>query len=249
MENNQEKNNEENDKEKNIDNKKVLANTFKDKGDYEELDLLTSPKKKETNNNNEPTFTIIPRPKPEILNNNRKGNMLMICYNKQGVPLIVLGPNRVLAFMMAFIIDIISISYLYFFRNLLFKFIHIIGIILFIVQSISYLITILMNPGIPTKDLYLENYKHLDEIGTYRICNICKIIMRNDDNTDHCDECNICIVGADHHCPWTSKCVGKNNKKMFYLFVYSTFSLLIYFIIGAFTLIVNIDEDKNEKKY
>ena len=40
MENNQEKNNEENDKEKNIDNKKVLANTFKDKGDYEELDLL-----------------------------------------------------------------------------------------------------------------------------------------------------------------------------------------------------------------
>ena len=248
MEKIQEKANEKNKAEVMTDKQIVISNTFKDKNDFEELHLLTSPKKIETNNNIiAQQSKIIQKPKPEIFNKNRKGNMLMCFYNKQGEPLIVLGPNRILAFIMALIIDISSICYLYFLRNLLFKFLHIIGIIIFFIQSISYLITILMNPGIPTKDLWLENYNHLDEIGTYRICNICKIIMRNDDKTDHCDECNICIVGANHHCPWTSKCIGKNNINMFYIFVYSTFTLLTYFIIGAVSLIVNIDEDKGKK--
>ena len=67
--------------------------------------------------------------------------------------------------------------------------------------------------------------------------------MRNEDKTNHCDECNIYIIGADHHCPWTSKCVGANNKKIFYIFVFSTFILLIYFICGAFLLIVLADDN------
>ena len=110
------------------------------------------------------------------------------------------------------------------------------GIIIFLVQSISFLITVLINPGIAPKDLWLENYKHLEEIGSYRICNICKIIMRNVDKTDHCEDCNVCIIGADHHCPWTSKCVGKKNKKIFQIFVFSTFILLIYFVCGVLTI-------------
>ena len=178
---------------------------------------------------------------------NRKGNMLMFLYNKDGEPLIVIGPDWQLAFLMFIVIDVMSICYFYFLWDMLFKFMRIIGIIIFINQMGFYLITILMNPGIPSKDLWLENYKYLDDIGSYRICNICKIIMRNKDKTDHCDECNTCIIGADHHCPWTSKCVGKKNKRMFYLFVSSTFALLTYFFCGAISFAF-IDDNPRRKK-
>ena len=39
----------------------------------------------------------------------------------------------------------------------------------------------------------------------------------------HCRYCNVCIKGYDHHCPWISKCVGKNNISRFYFF--ASFSL------------------------
>ena len=241
-------------KEKKDQNINPSPNSFKEKADAEIQHLLNSPMNPNNNNNQnifvfngnnkEKTITKSSKPEQEVFNINRKGNMKMFFYNKKGDPLIVIGPNWQLAFIMLISIDISSICYFYFFWNMLFKFLRYLGIIIFLIQSTIYLITILINPGIPSKDLWLENYKHLDEIGTYRICNICKIIMKNEDKTDHCDECNICIIGADHHCPWTSKCVGANNKNMFYIFVFSTFTLLIYFICGAFLTIVFIDDDR-----
>ena len=228
----------------NLDKNMAVSPNFKDKVDLEEQHLLTSPKNKENNNNiNQEDKFRFSKSENEFFNINRKGNMLMFLFNKEGVPLIVIGPNKNLALTMMIIIDIFSFCYFFFLWNILFRFFIYIGIIIFLIQATSYLITILIDPGIPSKDLWLENYKHLDEIGTYRICNVCKIIMRNEDKTDHCDECNICIIGADHHCPWTSKCVGANNKNIFYIFVFSTFILLIYFICGAFLLIVLADDN------
>ena len=212
-------------KEKENQNITVSPNSFKDKVDCEVQHLLTSPMNTNINNkgnifnfnNKEKNKSEASMPEQEEFKINRKGNMKMFCYNKKGEPLIVIGPNWGLAFIMLITIDIISICYFYFLWNLLFKFMLYIGIIIFLMQTIIYLIIILINPGIPSKELWLENYKNLDEVGTYRICNICKVIMRNEDKTDHCDECNVCFIGADHHCPWTSKCVGKNNKKIFYM--------------------------------
>ena len=231
-----------------------IENQLKDKDKYDSenqhlLKETNSPKKSYDNNNIENSLDSINKKNQNSITEeqfiiNRKGNMFMFLFNKDGEPLIVIGPNWQLAFLMFIIIDVVSICYFYFLWDMLFKFMRVIGIIIFINQMGVYLITILINPGIPPKELWLENYKHLDEIGTYRICNVCKIIMRNEDKTDHCDECNICIIGADHHCPWTSKCVGANNKNMFYIFVFSTFTLLIYFICGAFLTIVFIDDDR-----
>ena len=105
--------------------------------------------------------------------------------------------------------------------------------------------TFLINPGIPSRELWLENFKG-EDLNDYRICNICKIVMRAEDETEHCDECNICVVGKninlllfigmDHHCPWTSKCVGKNNLKFFYIFITFTFILMFYLIFALFSL-------------
>ena len=38
-------------------------------------------------------------------------------------------------------------------------------------------------------------------------------------NATHCSTCNVCILGLDHHCPWTGKCIGKRNLCLFYLFL------------------------------
>ena len=38
-------------------------------------------------------------------------------------------------------------------------------------------------------------------------------------NVNHCFDCGICIEGYDHHCPWVSKCIGKNNLYSFYCFM------------------------------
>lgn len=170
----------------------------------------------------------------------RKGNMIMFFYNKYGEPLICIGPHWPLTLCMMSVIDLIIFLYFYFLWTSLIWFIKYLGVLIAFSQFFSYWLIFLSNPGIPTKDLWIENYfkeKHEeDDAGSYRICNICKIIMKNEDNTDHCEECNICIIGCDHHCPWTSKCIGKNNKVTFYCFTISTFILILYFVFALFTL-------------
>jgi len=49
--------------------------------------------------------------------------------------------------------------------------------------------------------------------------------------THHCRDCDVCIRNYDHHCPWTSKCIGEKNLCKFYVFVTSTMSYLVYCLI------------------
>ena len=69
-------------------------------------------------------------------------------------------------------------------------------------------------------------------------CNICKVGI--DDTTIHCDDCNVCIegdlhyiIGYDHHCPWTGKCIGKGNIIYFRIFIWSTGIYLTYLSLAT----------------
>jgi len=43
----------------------------------------------------------------------------------------------------------------------------------------------------------------------------------------------VCIEDLDHHCPWSSKCIGGGNIKAFYVFLFSfTLQLVVLFVIG-----------------
>ena len=178
------------------------------------------------------------------MNTTRKGNMIMMCYNSNGEPLIVIGPHWPFTICMMLFINAIIFFYFHFLKNILHNTIKNIGLGISFVQILSYLLIFLVNPGVPPKDLWIENYfknknssSSSDEIGSYRICNICKIIMKNVDNTVHCEECNICIKGEDHHCSWISKCISQKIKKLYFVFLASTFSLLIYFVLALASLI------------
>jgi hypothetical protein len=60
-------------------------------------------------------------------------------------------------------------------------------------------------------------------------CKKCK--SSRPDRSHHCKICNKCIMKMDHHCPWIANCVGMNNQKYFYLFLfYSTLGDLIAFL-------------------
>ncbi len=69
-------------------------------------------------------------------------------------------------------------------------------------------------------------------------CNICKVIYREDSiNTEHCTDCGFCIEGLDHHCPWSSKCIGDGNMNPFKIFVGSTVILMVYLFTAGMMVV------------
>lgn len=109
--------------------------------------------------------------------------------------------------------------------------------------------TFLINPGLPPKEDRLENLP-MDFTVTkdLTICKICRIIRRKADDTDHCEDCDVCVMGLDHHCPWTSKCIGKKNICYFYIYVTFTFILLFYLILGLLSLAANLPDTQRKEK-
>ena len=102
---------------------------------------------------------------------------------------------------------------------------------------IFHLTTSLMDPGLPPKKYFLENFNMVNsKIQHYVICKKCKLIMDLDKGTEHCVDCDICVMGNDHHCQWTSKCIGKNNLIIFKIFVYLLFGNILYLLFALISL-------------
>ncbi|GCC28581.1 hypothetical protein chiPu_0007012 [Chiloscyllium punctatum] len=50
-----------------------------------------------------------------------------------------------------------------------------------------------------------------------RFCIYCEIIQP--EQAKHCKLCNMCMVNFDHHCLFLMKCIAKNNRRLFNLFL------------------------------
>ena len=128
-------------------------------------------------------------------------------------------------------------------------FIKYMGILIYLLFEIFLNLTSISDPGVVTKEYYLENYRP-DKIliKNYRICRKCNIVMDLDKNTEHCVECGICVLWNDHHCPWTSKCVGKKNLWLFNFFIFFLFTHIAYLIFALVSLaVVSEMKYKNNK--
>lgn len=64
---------------------------------------------------------------------------------------------------------------------------------------------------------------------TRKFCRYCNVHQPID--SVHCLECGVCIVGLDHHCPWTGKCIGRGNMVFFQTFLFGLVGLVIAFIV------------------
>jgi len=197
-------NNDTNDINDNFDNMSQLSNNFINK-DYEDSLI------KEINPNLDRFFDEI---HPFFFINNE--------------PLLVIGPDAlhfIIVFTISSLLSIIfySIKNTYFFM----KFIYLLAYLIYI---ISYTLLMILNPGIPTN----KNNIDLEELKrNYKQCNICNCISsKNSDYiTFHCNKCNICVEEYTHHCYLASKCVGKKNKLIFKIWLFSIpFYLIIIFL-------------------
>ena len=117
--------------------------------------------------------------------------------------------------------------------------------VIFIIYLISYVYLVLANPGIPERDYYKKNIKiSNDEKKDYRKCSKCNIIIPKKLKVVHCQKCEICVKQQDHHCPWSSKCIGGNNLTIFHLFCSSLCAYLIFLFISFITCIIHVSNKK-----
>ena len=63
----------------------------------------------------------------------------------------------------------------------------------------------------------------------------------------HCYDCDICVKELDHHCPWTGKCIGKNNLKSFYVFIYSLLTFFVNIFVTIYSCMFYMSKNKKEE--
>ena len=129
---------------------------------------------------------------------------------------------------------IMNLIYFVFFNYLLIiliqYYIALIRIILNILQLLFFILACIKNPGLPKKSLQNELLLY-NEPDRYIRCQKCFFIIDQTKNYRHCDDCGCCCEGYDHHCPWTSKCVGKGNIFYFNGMIFMISIIFIYFIL------------------
>ena len=131
----------------------------------------------------------------------------------------------------------------------LFIYLKIIGILLYLSFFFSFTLTCIKDPGIITPNYYLENYKiEKMKLTNYRICSICNAIQDKDKGVEHCADCDVCIIGNDHHCPWSSKCIGYKNLGVFRYFICSMFLHFFFLTFAAVMAGINSHDQLKEKK-
>ena len=122
-----------------------------------------------------------------------------------------------------FSILIYSLKSSSFFTSLL----YVLGYLFF---AVFYILLMVTNPGIPSEK---KHYDINDLNYNYRQCNICNCIYHKDDfkNVNHCEECGICVENYEQHYNFATKCIGKNNKQIFQIWMGSCVAFAVIMLI------------------
>lgn len=112
--------------------------------------------------------------------------------------------------------------------------ISVISIILVLGSASLFITLIYKNPGTirnnDPKKMFFDLFKREEMVTDY--CATCAV--RIIPNRKHCIICDICIEDFDHHCYWINTCVGRNNVKIFRIFLIFLFLNLLVICIFSF---------------
>ena len=160
------------------------------------------------------------------------GRYKILKYDSNNDPFLVIGPDYIF-FIIIILVDLLVIIFLsivhYCYSTLIVRFF---GFLLSMLQLFIYIYCSLKNPGFP-KRLYQDPSLLNQKEGYYRRCRECGIIVDLRKNPAHCYVCKFCCEGYDHHCAFTTKCIGSGNSFEFKAFLTSFFILICYFAFSA----------------
>ncbi len=168
------------------------------------------------------------------------GNSYGFCPDVNGDSNILIGPHWPF-----FIITFTSLSFfLYLFNKYYIITADILVLIyierlFYIMWAITFIITSLKNPGYPKTNL--ESIRGSKQMS---YCDKCELWYRPKSKTYHCKKCDVCIEGHRFHCVITGHCIGRKNKKEFYIFV--MLSILIIFYLSTIYYFNNKKSEKNK---
>ena len=158
------------------------------------------------------------------------GRTLFLFLDKNENPLLIIGPHWPMYICFCGIISLIMlVIYLTLWSNfgIVMK---IMGNICYWTYFLSYTHCSLYNPGYPKNDIGRKSGYPRKE---YYFCGLCRFYVRNSRFVHHCTECDICIENQDHHCPWTGHCIGRNNYYSFFVFIGSSFCIIVYIALAV----------------
>ena len=144
------------------------------------------------------------------------GNCHAFFGNKFGDPLIIIGPQWPMFIALTLIVNVIVWFFIIKFWKIYSKFFKGVGIFCDLFFQTTFTYCFFVNPGFPKNDIGRQTGIPKEQ---YKFCPECKFYYDLTKKVNHCFDCGICIEGYDHHCPWTSKCIGKNNLFSFYFFM------------------------------
>jgi hypothetical protein len=144
------------------------------------------------------------------------GNCYAFFGNKSGDPLFIIGPQWPMFFALTIVLNTIVCFLLIKFWKYCTVFFRGFGIFCASFFQITFTRCFVANPGFPKNDIGRQTGIPKEK---YKFCPECKFYYDLSKNVNHCFDCGICIEGYDHHCPWVSKCIGKNNLYSFYCFM------------------------------
>ena len=154
------------------------------------------------------------------------GRTLFLFLDKYSNPLFIIGPNWPMFICLISTLSLLMLFIFLKFWSSLGFYTKLFGKIIYFTFIISYTYTSLINPGYPRNTIGRSFGIPKND---YYFCEYCGFYLRKCSYGSHCDQCKICIEKYEHHCVWTGHCIGKNNKITFYIFLFSTFALIIYF--------------------
>jgi len=111
--------------------------------------------------------------------------------------------------------------------------------LLFIYSLVNLWITAFTEPGIvPRQPLHIPAVipPGISPKG-WKFCKICNVMQPP--RSKHCNACQNCVLEFDHHCPYTSNCVGKRNRRYFVRFIFSVSALILLMFVTTVLILVS----------
>ena len=170
----------------------------------------------------------------------RLGNSYGFCPDVNGDSNLLIGPHW---YFFVIFFSLFSIFFYYFNKYFILSANILILVyierLFYIMWAITYLLTSIKNPGYPKTNL--ENIRGSKQMS---YCDKCELWYRPKSKTYHCKKCDVCIEGHKYHCLMTGHCIGRKNKKEFYIFV--MLSILYMFYLATIYYFNNKKSGKNK---